>query len=79
MSAIILRLPAHPSDCNTVRAAINARATATAAGEAGQRRALAVAFDQLRDGSSTAWAIAQGHRLLRGSAGSVRAIPGGAA
>ena len=78
MSAVILRLPAHPSDCNAVRAAIHARATATAASKARQRRALAVAYDQLRDGSSTAWAIAQGHRLLRGAAACLRS-PGGAA
>ncbi len=77
MSATVLALPAHPRDCNTIRAALAERARHIGAHPAELARARRVAMKQLRAGASTGWAVAQGQRVLRGVEPATR--PGGAA
>ena len=77
MSALVIPMPAHPATFNAARAAITQRAIANASCDARRKRAVAVAYAQLRAGASVAWAVTQGQRELRGAEPAQR--PGGAA
>lgn len=77
MSAVVLQIPAHPREVNTIRAALRERARHIGAHPAELARARRVAMQQLRAGASTGWAVAQGQRVLRGAEPASR--PGGAA
>lgn len=62
----VIRLPARPAVLQSVRRAINTRATIIRASEATRTRAVNTAIAQLHDGASTGWAIQSGLRVLRG-------------